>query len=255
MSRHRLVEHGAPIQWQRPRCGRSEYLVLQGLSSEVLEILRKAGGDLRVADEDGPTLLDGRGFHRDCTLSDINYLLALEALERLIQRGANFRTGSTSTVAIACCLEFWDIAVRLIELGADPNGTDYNGYSPLDHAVGAPVQVKRLFELGADPNSSGPSCFRPIHYACRAGDLESLRLLLAAGADPDCKTSEGKSAVQLVKESERKNAPLLLELLAQAKRLPERKSGPVELPYLRLSGPLLSLTEAKRPRASVRKLS
>lgn len=84
----------------------------------------------------------------------------------------------------------------------------------------------KLLEHGADPNFSSPRGFRPLHHACRGGDLESLRLLLAAGADPDCKTSEGKSAVQLVKESESKNAPLLLELLAQAKRLPARKSGP-----------------------------
>jgi ankyrin repeat protein len=411
----KLIEHGAPIQWQRTSYGRVEHLVLQELSIEVLEILRKAGGDLHVADEYGQTLLHGRNFSADDNYGYRDYLLTLdlpvnaedsqhwtaldravvlgsgyldfakglvargadyttsrgynyspveisarcnypllefllekgvspnfigkdgktllhhaadfnqlsslkllisrgaaidvedngghsptfdayrnlrwaekyllekhkhaseygdalsrvgesslcyqwllehggrverapqaplpkdggfalcldaiqdgdrESLERLIQRGANFRTGSTSTVAVACRLEFWDLAVRLIELGADPNGTDDNGYRPLDHAVGEPVQVKRLLDHGSDPNSPGPEGFRPIHYACRAGDLESLRLLLAAGADPDCKTSEGKSAVQLVQESKLENAPRLLELLAQAKRLPARKSGP-----------------------------
>lgn len=411
----KLREHGAPIQWVRTSSGRSEYLVLQGLSIEVLEMLRKAGADLRVADEYGHTLLhypgnrhderalyqnylltldlpvdakdcnqgtplanairrystdldfieglvdrgadytasrDNRGsLLEDCAessfpilelllskganpnfkgvegktllhhaadynqLSSLKFLISKgavveieddgghsptfaayrnlrwaekyvlekrkhaseygnafnlvgerslcyqlllehggrverdpqaplpkdggfalcldaiqegdrESLERLIQRGANFRSGPTSPVAMACRLDSWEIAVRLIELGADPNGTDYNGYRPLDHAVGDPVQVKRLLERGADPNLSGPGGLRAIHHACRSGDLESLRLLLAAGADPDCKTSEGESAVQLVQASKRENAPQLLELLAKAKRLPARKSGP-----------------------------
>ncbi|RYP51343.1 hypothetical protein DL768_003347 [Monosporascus sp. mg162] len=83
-----------------------------------------------------------------------------------------------------------DILKILLEAGGDIDGLDDNGCSPLSLAALAQqaATVGLLLRLGArpDPVSSGanggmiPSA---LHYASMTGNLEIVKLLLAAGAD------------------------------------------------------------------------
>jgi ankyrin repeat protein len=74
----------------------------------------------------------------------------------------------------------------LAEAGADPNVQKF-GFTPLVSAIQHKHRpmVEYLIAHGADVNlPSGHSC-SPIGYAAASADLELVRLLLDAGADPD----------------------------------------------------------------------
>ena len=104
-----------------------------------------------------------------------------------------------------------DLALLLLEEGANPNVPDSIGRTPLHAAVetGRPELVKSLLAHGADPNArltepppplkgdfvgtgrylgATPLC---LAAAARVPDVEILRLLIAGGADPNLGASDG----------------------------------------------------------------
>ncbi|TIW54227.1 MAG: ankyrin repeat domain-containing protein, partial [Mesorhizobium sp.] len=48
--------------------------------------------------------------------------------------------------------------------------------------------IRTLIEHGADPDMRGVNDWTPLHYAVAMRDVEAIRLLLAAGADPALRT-------------------------------------------------------------------
>lgn len=89
----------------------------------------------------------------------------------------------------------------LLEIGADPNGSDGDGFAPLFAALsmtqqvpGSPVRsdvddiIRLLLSHGANPNQRGLNDYTPLHMAVAARDLLAVHRLLEAGADPDLAT-------------------------------------------------------------------
>lgn len=68
----------------------------------------------------------------------------------------------------------------------------FMGSEPVDAVI-----VKQLIEAGADVNVVNPKYGdTPLHYAVRAGNVEVVRLLLAAGANVDAQSSQGDTPLQ-----------------------------------------------------------
>lgn len=128
-------------------------------------------------------------------------------------------------------------AIRaLIARGADPNGYDATGNTPLHwaarggHPLGphrcageAPNRVEVvsvLIDLGADPNAldhrasipGGSSGWTPLHMALHHEQFATAAKLLARGADPGIRTKQGHSPLAIAADE---GAPrtLLLALL------------------------------------------
>jgi ankyrin repeat protein len=57
-----------------------------------------------------------------------------------------------------------------------------------------------LLEAGADPNGRGEGGFVPLHTAATNGDLELIRLLLAHGADASAALPDGRTPGDLAQE-------------------------------------------------------
>ena len=77
-------------------------------------------------------------------------------------------------------------AIRTL-LDADPSLASerhHSGSTPLHELVGYPDMVRLLLSRGVDPNvrDTGDNA-TPLHFAAGSGNLESVRLLLDAGAD------------------------------------------------------------------------
>lgn len=86
----------------------------------------------------------------------------------------------------------------LLELGADPNYDDGDGFPSLIAALSSKPDpqnkypgrddVHELMELllsfGANPNQHGHNDYTPLHWAASEGDARAVKLLLARGADP-----------------------------------------------------------------------
>jgi hypothetical protein len=96
---------------------------------------------------------------------------------------------------------------------------------------GAVDTVRKLLEEGVELEAPllltyGMGTLRPIHYAARGANVEVIRLVVAAGADVNTLTDDGKSPLRLVAESagatraQRRAAYALLESRG-ARLLPE----------------------------------
>ncbi len=94
--------------------------------------------------------------------------------------------------SLAKAILFGDLAdvQRFIAQGADVNGLDEYGYSPLIEAilVNKLDIIKLLIELGAEVQAADPRGHTPLHWAVENNNLEVCSLLLAKGADPNAYT-------------------------------------------------------------------
>lgn len=111
----------------------------------------------------------------------------------------------------------------LIAAGSDVNYEDSGGFPSLfaalstdRHGRGDRLEVLRLLiRHGADLNQRGHNDWTPLHYAASIRDLEALRLLLAAGADPTLRTRIDDCATAL-EEAEAAGSTEIASLLRGA---------------------------------------
>ena len=77
-----------------------------------------------------------------------------------------------------------EIIEELLRHGADVDGVNHTGFTPLHHAAesGAPEAARVLIEAGADVNLPSLAGETPLQRARREGHHDVVRLLEAAGA-------------------------------------------------------------------------
>jgi ankyrin repeat protein len=123
----------------------------------------------------------------------------VDALRVLLESGAKVNTketwGGTTAVMWAASERHPDAVKVLIDHGADvnarsnfvpaANGRGFEGRTPV---APQPDQAAEEFASG---------WLTPVMFAAREGDLESARLLVAAGADVNATASDGKDALGL----------------------------------------------------------
>jgi ankyrin repeat protein len=189
---------------------------------ETADLLIRAGAHVSAANRDGATPL---------LLASVNGSAAM--LEKLVQAGADpngplTKAGDTALMMAARAGKTDALAV-LLDHGAQINAKEtWGDTTALMWAVSErhPAAVKLLIERGADVNARSkfvPSTtgrgfegttpadskpaqpaqefasglLTPLMFAAREGDLESARVLVAAGADVNATGGDGKDALGL----------------------------------------------------------
>jgi ankyrin repeat protein len=147
-----------------------------------------------------------------------------DSARRLLAAGARVNdtaaVGAT-TLVMAAHAGFGPLVTLLLEHGADPNAAGA-GYTALHSAVlrGDPAMVKELLARGADVNvrlTKGTYLKRfsrdvafdkfligatPFTLAARAGDLNLMRTLAAAGADRTIRLADGRTPLIVAAQGE-----------------------------------------------------
>ncbi|KAH7303935.1 ankyrin repeat-containing domain protein [Stachybotrys elegans] len=132
----------------------------------------------------------------------------------------DLRTDEDETALhIACKQVDSRCAELLIQHGASVSATKSNGWTPLDEASKRGLQqtMKALLAAGADPNSKssrlgGLRGYTPLMHAAREGKLEACRTLVDHGANVGLSNSSGESAYQIAK-----SYPRVQEFLGQCR--------------------------------------
>lgn len=130
-------------------------------------------------------------------------------VNRLLSAGISARaadsTRQVTALHNAAALGHLKIVTLLIELGADPNATDWRGATPLVNAAygGHSAVVTYLAAHGANVNVTG-SKRSPLVSAVQANSLETVVALLSLGANPTQSDVDGQTplaAAELAKRT------------------------------------------------------
>jgi ankyrin repeat protein len=138
--------------------------------------------------------------------------LDLARARRLLDRGAMDLNGldawGTTPLAHAIAAHGQPEGDRLVRLlidhGADVNRADKYGHTPLMCAmsVGDEDLIELLLRAGGDVHASRPDGTTVLHVAAHTEVSPAIaRILLAAGADPAARDSEGKSPGDYAREA------------------------------------------------------
>jgi hypothetical protein len=86
-----------------------------------------------------------------------------------------------------------------IQAGADVNGVDAAGFTPLHRAAagGNTHVLELLLGAGADVNPRDAAGCTPLHYASLCGSTDAAHMLLQAGADSARRSREGVTPVEV----------------------------------------------------------
>ena len=150
------------------------------------ELLLKAGADANNANDFRMTPLS-----QACTNASLPFV------RLLLKSGANPNTpiATGETPLMTCSRTGNADAVRLlVEFGAAVNAKEPSeNQTALMWAAAErhPDVVSALIGAHADLKARSKPGFAAIHFAARVGDLESIKLLLAAGVDPNLLTQAG----------------------------------------------------------------
>ena len=103
----------------------------------------------------------------------------------------------------------------LLEIGADPNGSDNDGFPPLIAALstarphpGATTRtdvaeiLELLLDFGADANQRGINDYTPLHMAVAERQRTAVEILLSHGADATLRTriDDCETALEMAQE-------------------------------------------------------
>lgn len=189
----------------------AEWLIAEGVD---LNVMGRVTFKIKDPDEDRPgqPITSSRNKTPDLSRWGNCYVTPLAAaivwenkhwVDRLLELKVDVnafdenKTPRVSALSVACGKGHLPLVKKLLAAGADPNqrGTLISagrqtsggprGWFPLHYAANHPTVVAALLEAGAKAAVTDASEVTPLHRACQWGAVESAKLLLKAGADPE----------------------------------------------------------------------
>ena len=126
-----------------------------------------------------------------------------------------FSTDGFTALHLAAFFDHPGIARVLLANGAhcDQPTANEQKICPLHSAVASRSErmVRILLAAGADPNLQQAGGFTALHSAAKHGDLAMTESLLGNGADPNIKTADGKTAFDFAKEENHERVASLIQ--------------------------------------------
>jgi len=195
-----LVEHGADVNVKESRGGQTALMwAAANKYPEIVKLLVEHGADVRARSKGDFTPLLFAAQQGD-----------VESGRTVLQAGADVNEGRKkdrmTALMVAAASGNKEFSVLLMDKGANPGLIDESGSTALHYAALDEKRaelVKALLEHGANPNArttedsrknttSGVSLkgATPLFLAASLGNVETVRVLVAGGADPFITTDE-----------------------------------------------------------------
>jgi len=184
----------------------------------------------------------------------------------LIEKGAdvNYEIPTTGKTALmeAAYEGNLEVVRTLLRAGANLNHQDKNGLPALCHALGKPAIVEELIAAGADVNAPFGEHWRDeATILMRAENLNTIKILLAAGADVNVVKNRGTPLTCAIAAKDAARVALLLEgggdpnLRLRADHPEGDVAGKTALDYARELGlsKIVALLEAGTPSKKAQK--
>ena len=113
-------------------------------------------------------------------------------------------------------------AQKLIDMGAK---SDQDGWSPLHYASikGRTNIVRLLLAKGARPNEISPTGDTPLILAVQSDSIETVQLLLNAGADPLASNLKAQDAIDMARLKGKEDLAVSLEKIAEKRQARQQK--------------------------------
>lgn len=174
-----ILEHNVALEDQFDQEGTSHgWTALTCAAAEgyaaAVRLLAEAGANLRHLAEDGIPILH---FAAKSSVESTEKIAAL--LEFLARLDLNQTDKEGRTALHLADVDLPNIT-RLVNIGANVNIQDKEGYTPLSNFASSntPDKVKFLLRHGADPNIVSPYYGGPLHRAAQNSNLEMVKLLV-----------------------------------------------------------------------------
>jgi cytohesin len=202
-----LIEHGADVNAKESKGGQTALMwAAANRYPEIVKLLVNSGADVRARSKGDFTPLLFAAQQGD-----------VESGRTLLQAGADANDGTKkngmTALMIATASGHTDFSILLIDKGANPNAADQNGYTALHHAATGRNRadlVKALLMHGANPDVRTTKDTRsnttqgvsnkgatPLFLAASVGNVDTVRALLAGGADASIETDAGTAPLHV----------------------------------------------------------
>ena len=201
-----LLEHRADVNRKEARGGQTALMwAVASNHPEAVRLLLDRGADVRARSTGGFTPLLFAAQQGN-----------VESGRALLRAGADVNESRTTdrmtALMVAAASGSREFVVLLMEGGANPNPLDESGFTALHYAafdLRADL-AKALLDRGANPNARATKDSRknttsgvslkgatPLFLAASLGNLETVRALLAGGADPFITTDAGTAPLHV----------------------------------------------------------
>lgn len=159
------------------------------------------------------------------------------ALEAARARGANVLGDSDpeqlTTLHWACSSGNLDLVLWLLRVcGADPHCSRANDFRPIHAAAmqGHAAVVRLLLAAGVDPNvQTRPQGYAPLHSAAWAGHIETVRVLVTVGANQALRNYRDETPAETARRQHHEAVVALFGAPTAGPRVSRAKWGRLEL--------------------------
>ena len=186
-----IIDHGVDVNAMNNRCQTALWIVCCDGQDELAKILLGKGADPNIADKYGDSSLHSATY--GCCSTNV----LKEIIDHVAHINATNNDGATALL-LACNTGRSELVRLLLKAGADPNITDADGDTCLHGVITADCNKEtqqEIIDYGADVNATDKRGRTPLLLGCVLGQIDSVNVLLAAGADTTICDEEGSSCL------------------------------------------------------------
>ena len=186
-----IIKHTDNINAVNNKCQTALWFACSDGRDDLVKVLLNVGADPKISDTNGDSSLHA-AIYGWCST---------ETVQNIICHGAQVNTVNNTgetPLLIACTMAHEQLVTFLLKSKADPNITNSEGHACLHSAVDVDCSRETLLELvdcGADVNAKDKRGRTGLLLSCFYGQMDSVKALLGAGADPTVDDEEGFSCI------------------------------------------------------------